>query len=45
VTALATALAGAGVTVRWFDRSGTRQPLRAEAGHVPLGVLACGAAA
>jgi hypothetical protein len=42
VTALATALAGAGVTVRWFDRDGTRSLLRAEDGQVPLGVLACG---
>ena len=44
VTALATALTGAGLAVRWFDRSGTRQPLTADAGRVPLGVLACGAA-
>jgi coenzyme F420-0:L-glutamate ligase/coenzyme F420-1:gamma-L-glutamate ligase len=43
VTALATALAGAGVTVRWFDRGGTPSLLRAEDGRVPLGVLACGA--
>ena len=42
VTALATALAGAGVAVRWFDRDGTRSLLRAEDGRVPLGVLACG---
>ena len=42
VTALATALAGAGVTVRWFDRDGARSVLRAEGGRVPLGVLACG---
>ena len=41
VTALATALAGAGVTVRWFDREGTRSLLRVEDGRVPLGVLAC----
>ena len=42
VTALATALAGSGVTVRWFDRRETRPLLRAEHGRVPLGVLACG---
>jgi len=42
VTALATALAGAGVTVRWFDREETRSLLRVEDGRVPLGVLACG---
>jgi hypothetical protein len=42
VTALATALAGAGVAVRWFDRGGTRSLLRAGDGQVPLGVLACG---
>ena len=44
VTALATALAGAGISVRWFDRGGTPSVLRAEDGRVPLGVLACGAA-
>ena len=42
VTALATALAGAGVTVRWFDREEARSLLRVEDGRVPLGVLACG---
>jgi dehydro coenzyme F420 reductase / coenzyme F420-0:L-glutamate ligase / coenzyme F420-1:gamma-L-glutamate ligase len=42
VTALAAALTGSGVTVRWVDRSSVRRPLAAEDGRVPLGVLACG---
>jgi transcriptional regulator GlxA family with amidase domain len=41
VTALATALAGTGVTVRWFDREGMRSLLRVGVGRVPLGALAC----